>query len=123
MPILIQAFPDELDKMAPATRRDSFCGKFSIMDVFYQYGVPFTALPPHTVHPASARFADNIDYFDRLCRVVGGLKRLTVGAIGARTTPFKTVRRRPRRSCSRPIPRGAACRAPRFPSSSSSAWS
>jgi L-fucose isomerase-like protein len=41
---------------------------------------------------ASRTFAGNIDYFDRLCRVVGGMKRMVVGAIGARTTAFKTVR-------------------------------
>ena len=92
VPILIQAYPDDMDKMAPATRRDAFCGKFSIMDVFVQYGVPFTTLPPHTCHPASDRFAEQIDYFDRLCRVHNGLKRMVVGAVGARTTAFKTVR-------------------------------
>ncbi len=91
-PILIQAYPDELDRMAPATRRDAFCGKFSIMDVFVQYGLRFTVLPPHTVHPNSSRFADNVAYFDRLCRVVRGLRNMVVGAIGARTTAFKTVR-------------------------------
>lgn len=92
VPILIQAYPDDLDKMAPEVRRDSFCGKFSIMDVFFQYGVRFTALKPHTVAPRSGAFAENIDYFDRLCRVVNGMKRMVVGAIGARTTAFKTVR-------------------------------
>ena len=34
VPILVQAYPDELDKMAPALRRDAFCGKFSITDVY-----------------------------------------------------------------------------------------
>ncbi len=92
VPILIQAYPDTLDKMAPEFRRDAFCGKISIMDVFCQYGVKFTALKPHTVHPSSAAFAQAIDYFDRLCRVVKGMRGLVVGAIGARTTPFKTVR-------------------------------
>lgn len=92
VPILIQAYPDELDKMAPELRRDAFCGKFSIMDLFYQAGVPFTALKPHTAHPASDRFKDNVDYFDRVCRVVGGMRGMVVGAIGARTTAFKTVR-------------------------------
>jgi L-fucose isomerase-like protein len=92
VPILVQAYPDELDKMAPELRRDSFCGKFSVMDVFCQYGLKFTALTPHTVAPASAAFAANVDYFDRLCRVVGGLRDMVVGAIGARTTAFKTVR-------------------------------
>jgi L-fucose isomerase-like protein len=92
VPILIQAYPDELSKMAPELRRDAFCGKFSIMDVFCQYGLPFTALQPHTVSPGNPRFAANIDYFDRLCRVVKGMKSMVVGAIGARTTAFKTVR-------------------------------
>jgi L-fucose isomerase-like protein len=92
VPILIQAYPDELDKMGPAVRRDAFCGKLSIMDLFHQYGIKFTALQPHTVSPASGAFEANIVYFDRLCRVVAGLRRMTVGAIGARTTAFKTVR-------------------------------
>ena len=92
VPILVQAYPDELDKMGPDMRRDAFCGKISIMDVFCQYGVQFTALKPHVVHPRSPRFAANIDQFDRVCRVVKGLRRMTVGAIGARTTAFKTVR-------------------------------
>jgi len=92
VPILVQAYPDDLDKMAPEVRRDAFCGKFSIMDVFTQYGVKFTALKPHTVHPRSPAFAANVDTFDRLCRVVNGMKRMVVGAVGARTTAFKTVR-------------------------------
>jgi L-fucose isomerase-like protein len=92
VPILIQAYPDELDKMAPAQRRDAFCGKFSVMDVFCQYGLPFTALKPHTVAPKSPKFAENIDYFDRMCRVVKNMRDMRVGAIGARTTAFKTVR-------------------------------
>ena len=92
VPILIQAYPDELDRMAPELRRDAFCGKISIMDVFRQYGIKFTALKPHVVSPSSDRFRANVDHFDRLCRVVNGMKGMTVGAIGARTTPFKTVR-------------------------------
>ena len=92
VPIFVQAYPDDADKMGPATRRDSFCGKISIMDVFCQYGVPFTATVPHTVAPSSRRFAENMDYFDRVCRVATGVAGMTVGAIGARTTPFKTVR-------------------------------
>jgi L-fucose isomerase-like protein len=92
VPILVQAYPDDLDKMAPEVRRDAFCGKFSIMDVFTQYGVKFTALKPHTVHPRNPAFAANVDTLDRLCRVVNGMKRMVVGAVGARTTAFKTVR-------------------------------
>ena len=92
VPILVQAYPDELKKMAPALRRDAFCGKFSIMDVFCQYDLSFTALKPHTVHPNSKAFAANVEYFDRICRVYNGMKEMVVGAVGARTTAFKTVR-------------------------------
>lgn len=92
VPILIHAYPDEMDKMAPARRRDAFCGKFSMMDVFFQYGLKFTTLKPHTVAPSSPRFAENIRYFDGVCRVANGLRKMVVGAVGARTTAFKTVR-------------------------------
>src|SRR5664280_386390 len=61
VPILIQAYPDEMDKMSPSQRRDAFCGKLSVMDVFRQYGVRFTALKPHTIKPGSPAFKANID--------------------------------------------------------------
>jgi L-fucose isomerase-like protein len=89
---MIQAYPDELDKMGFTSRRDAFCGKFSIMDVFFQYGLPFTVFKPHTVHPATEAFAGHAHWFAAVCRVANGMKRMTVGAIGARTTAFKTVR-------------------------------
>lgn len=92
VPILIQAYPDELDKMSPAQRRDAFCGKFSIMDLFVQAGIKFTTRKPHVVSPHDPEFAATIDYFDRVCRVTKGLSRMVVGAVGARTTAFKTVR-------------------------------
>ena len=92
VPILIQAYPDELDKMGFTQRRDAFCGKFSVMDVFCQYGLPFTTFQPHVVAPSSNTFAEHITRFAAVCRVVAGMKRMTVGAIGARTTAFKTVR-------------------------------
>jgi L-fucose isomerase-like protein len=92
VPILVHAYPDEMDKMGPASRRDSFCGKLSIMDVFHQNGIPFTALAPHTVHPQHERFRENLAHFDRVCRVVHDGRRMTVAALGARTTPFRTVR-------------------------------
>lgn len=92
VPIWIQAYPDDFDKMGPALRRDSFCGKISIMDVFRQYGVKFTAMKPHTVRPGTALFTENLQEFDRVCQVVNGVRGMVIGAVGARTTPFKTVR-------------------------------
>lgn len=92
VPIYILAYPDELDKMDFQQRRDAFCGKFSIMDVFYQYQLSYTVFPPHALHPHSEDFKKQIETFDQICSIVGGMKRMTVGAIGARTTAFKTVR-------------------------------
>lgn len=92
VPILMQAYPDEIGKMDFAHRRDAFCGKFSVTDVFYQYRIPFTVLKPHVVHPLSEAFARNLEEFAAICRVVKGMKRFNLGCIGARTTAFKTVR-------------------------------
>lgn len=92
VPILIQAYPDEFGKMDFEHRRDSFCGKFSVMDVFYQYGLAYTIFPPHTVHPSTPAFEEQLLKFAAVCRIVNKMRRFTIGAIGARTTKFKTVR-------------------------------
>lgn len=92
VPILMQAYPDEIGKLDFQHRRDAYCGKFSVTDVFTQYQVPFTVMKPHVVHPLSEAFAENLRDFAAVCRVVNGMKRFNVGCIGARTTAFKTVR-------------------------------
>ena len=92
VPILMQAYPDEIGKMDFKHRRDAFCGKFSVTDVFYQYKIPFTVMKPHVVHPLSDKFQENLRDFAAICRVVKGMKRFNLGCIGARTTAFKTVR-------------------------------
>ncbi len=92
VPILLQAYPDEIGQLDFAHRRDAYCGKFSVTDVFTQYGIPFTVLKPHVVHPLTEKFQENLKDFAAVCRVVNGMKRFTVGCIGARTTAFKTTR-------------------------------
>lgn len=92
VPILMQAYPDEIGRMDFQHRRDAFCGKFSVTDVFEQYRVPYTVFKPHVVHPLSDAFSENLKDFAAVCRVVNGMKKFTVGCIGARTTAFKTVR-------------------------------
>ncbi len=92
VPILIQAYPDEIGQMDFQHRRDAFCGKFSVMDVFCQYKLPFTVFKPHVVHPLHEDFKWQMENFAAVCRVVKRMKKFTVGAIGARTTAFKTVR-------------------------------
>ncbi len=63
VPILMQAYPDEIGKMDFAHRRDAFCGKFSVTDVFTQYQVPFTVMKPHVVYPLSEAFKQNLRDF------------------------------------------------------------
>lgn len=92
VPILMQAYPDEIGKMDFKHRRDAYCGKFSVTDVFEQYKVPYTVMKPHVVNPLTPEFAQNLHDFAAICRVVNGMKRFTIGCIGARTTAFKTVR-------------------------------
>ncbi len=92
VPVLIQAYPDELTKMDIEKRRDSFCGKLSVCSNLKQYGIPFSLTRLHTVSPSSKDFLLDLDWFMGVCRVVKALHQARVGAIGARTTPFKTVR-------------------------------
>ena len=92
VPILIQAYSDRIGQMDVAHRRDAFCGKFSVINQFHQAGLPYTVYAPHTIEPSDERFVQQIRDFAGVCRVVKGMKRFTVGAIGARTTPWKTVR-------------------------------
>lgn len=91
-PILIQAYPDQIGQMDVKHRRDAFCGKISIMNLFHQAHLPYTVYAPHTVDPTTERFQEHLRDFAAVCRVVKGMKRMVVGAIGARTTPWKTVR-------------------------------
>ena len=56
VPVLIQAFPDDVKKMTIADRRDSFCGKMSACNNLTQYGIKFSLTTLHTVDPESKGF-------------------------------------------------------------------
>jgi L-fucose isomerase-like protein len=92
VPILIQAYPDELGKMDFEHRRDSFCGKLALTSVLTQMGVRYTNLTPFTVHPSSPEFDKQLRKFAAICKIIKRMLRMRVGAIGARTTAFKSVR-------------------------------
>ena len=92
VPILIQAYPDELGRMDFDHRRDAFCGKFALTSVLTQMGVPFTDYTPFTVSPKDDEFVKQLRTFAATCRVVKALRGLRIGVIGARTSPFKSVR-------------------------------
>ena len=92
VPVLVQASNDDLDKVDLRGRRDSFCGKLSVCNNLYQYGIDFTDMTTHTSDIASDEFAADLDRFARVCRTVKGLKNARIGSIGARTGAFQTVR-------------------------------
>lgn len=92
VPILVQAFPDTLDLMDFAHRRDSMCGKMAMCNVLRQLKIKYTLTTEFCVDPLSDSFKEDLRLFAGTCRVVKGMKKFNVGAIGARTTAFKTVR-------------------------------
>ena len=92
VPVLVHAFPDDLQKMLITDRRDSFCGKMSTCNNLTQYGIKFSLTSRHTVDPESQSFRDDLQRFASVCRVVRGLKGARVGLIGARPAAFNTVR-------------------------------
>jgi L-fucose isomerase-like protein len=92
VPVLIQATPDTPSKMFIQDRRDSFCGKMSACNNLKQYGIKYSLTTLHTEAPSSPEFARDLDWFLGVCRVVKGLRRLRIGAIGARPAAFNTVR-------------------------------
>lgn len=92
VPVLVQAYPDELDRLEPGQRRDAFCGKISVCNNLRQYGIPFTVTRKHTAHPGSESFKDDLRRFVSVCRVARGMRSVRIGAVGARPGAFNTVR-------------------------------
>lgn len=92
VPILVQAYPDEIGKMDFAHRRDALCGKIAMCNVLRQAGIKYTLTTKTAVSPSDESFAEDVRQFGAVCRIVKNLKSFNIGAIGARTTAFKTVR-------------------------------
>jgi L-fucose isomerase-like protein len=92
VPVLVQAYPDELNKLDVARRRDSWCGKISVCNNLYQYGIKYTLTSEHVIHPLQPAFSAELMDFVAVCRVVKGLRKVRIGAVGARPGAFNTVR-------------------------------
>lgn len=92
VPVLIHAYPDVVDNMTIADRRDSFCGKMSLCNNLRQYKIPYTLTTLHTVAPTHPTFQQDLANFVATCRVTSGLRNLRIGALGQRPTNFNTVR-------------------------------
>ena len=91
VPILVQAFPDDLDKFHLERRRDAFCGKISVCNNLYQYDYPFSVTTLHTVSPNTDSFKADLRQFAAVCRVVKGIKSARLGAVGANSGEIWTL--------------------------------
>ena len=92
VPVLVQACDDENDKVDLDSRRDAFCGKISVCNNLYQYGIPFTDTTLHTYSIHSELLMKDIDRFAAVCRVVNKLSHSRIGQIGTRPLGFNTCR-------------------------------
>lgn len=92
VPVLIQAYPDDLGKMDVVNRRDAWCGKISVCNNLYQFGIKYTLTTKHVVSPSDESFIHDLKYFLAVCRVVKGMRKVRIGAVGARPGAFNTVR-------------------------------
>lgn len=92
VPVLIQGYPDDLGKMDVVNRRDAWCGKISVCNNLYQYGIKYSLTTKHVVSPKDESFIHDLKNFASTCRVVNGLRKVRIGAVGARPTAFNTVR-------------------------------
>lgn len=92
VPVLVQACDDENDKVDLDSRRDAFCGKISVCNNLYQYGIPFTDTCLHTYSIYSDYLVKDINKFAAVCRVVNTLRHCRIGQIGTRPLGFNTCR-------------------------------
>jgi L-fucose isomerase-like protein len=91
-PVLVQACPDDLDQFGLERRRDSFCGKISVCNNLRQYGIKYSLTQDHTIAIKSDAFRREVVDFLAVCRIVKGLRRVRIGAVGARPNAFNTTR-------------------------------
>ncbi|MEI6946733.1 L-fucose/L-arabinose isomerase family protein [Paraflavisolibacter sp. H34] len=92
VPVLVQAYPDDLNKLDVARRRDAWCGKISVCNNLYQFGIKYSLTSKHVVRLSDPSFIADLQRFVSVCKVVKGLKKVRIGAVGARPGGFNTVR-------------------------------
>jgi L-fucose isomerase-like protein len=91
-PILVQACDDDFDKLQLENRRDAFCGKLSLCNNLYQYGIRYSLTTRHTCPVDGPEFEGDVSKFAKVCSVVKAMRTARIAQIGARVKPFRTVR-------------------------------
>ncbi|MDQ8187663.1 L-fucose/L-arabinose isomerase family protein [Pelagicoccus sp. SDUM812002] len=92
VPVLVQGYPDDLDRLDVIRRRDAFCGKISVCNNLRQAGIAYSLTEKHVVRPDDPSFIADLEKFVAVCRVVRGIRGCRIGAVGARPGAFNTVR-------------------------------
>jgi L-fucose isomerase-like protein len=92
VPVMIFGCQEEETLTQKTRRRDSFCGLLSIGDVLRQIGAKYSVGQRPICFPSDASFAADLDWFVRVCRVVGGVRNARYAQIGARPDAFWTCR-------------------------------
>jgi L-fucose isomerase and related proteins len=73
-------------------RRDAWCGKISVCNNLYQFGIKYSLTTKHVVSVNDETFINDVKKFIAVCKVVKGLRKVRIGAVGARPGAFNTVR-------------------------------
>src|SRR5690606_20132211 len=81
VPVLVQAYPDDLDKLDVARRRDAWCGKISVCNNLYQYGIKFSLTDKQVFRQVKTDFVQEVKAFAAVCGLVRGRKALRLGEV------------------------------------------
>jgi len=92
VPVLIFGCQEEETLKKTTRRRDAFCGLLSIGEALRQIGAKYSVARRPICFPSEESFAMDLDWFIRICRVVGGIRNARYGQIGARPEAFWTCR-------------------------------
>lgn len=92
VPVMLFGCQEDQALRRGMTRRDSFCGLLSLGEVMRQIGVRYSVAPRPILFPRDPAFAQAVDWFARVCRVVHGIRRARYGQVGTRPDVFWTCR-------------------------------
>jgi L-fucose isomerase-like protein len=92
IPVLVFGAQEDETLTMNTVRRDSFCGLLSLCDALRQVGVKYSVAKTPVGFPEEDSFAADVDWFERVCRVVDGVRNARYAQIGTRPDCFWTCR-------------------------------
>jgi L-fucose isomerase-like protein len=63
VPVLVHAYPDDLQGLQVERSRDAFCGRPSVCNDLRQDGISFSLTYNHVVHPKDGGFKTQVEIF------------------------------------------------------------